>query len=110
MTELADRELKPPRSGAPLQGEALHALHQELGHSWQLTEGSQLEKEFRFKDFRQALDFVNRVGELAERVDHHPDIHLAWGRAKVSISSHSIGGLSEGDFIFAARCDRLADF
>ena len=66
-----------------------------------------LEKEYSFKDFREALAFTNRVGELAEAQGHHPDIYLAWGKVKLTIFTHKIGGLSEADFVFAAKADRL---
>ena len=62
-----------------------------------------LEREFRFKDFRAALDFTVRVGELAEQQGHHPDIYLAWGKVKLTIWTHKIDGLTESDFIFAAK-------
>ncbi len=64
-----------------------------------------LEKEYRFKDFRAALAFTNRVGEVAEAQGHHPDIHLSWGKAKLIIWTHKIDGLTESDFIFAAKTD-----
>ncbi len=65
-----------------------------------------LEKVFRFKNFREALDFTWHIGELAEQQDHHPDIHLAWGEVKVTIWTHKIDGLTESDFIFAAKVDQ----
>src|SRR5258707_96949 len=68
--------------------------------------GSRLEKEYRFPDFRQALAFVNRVGEIAEEEGHHPDFELGWGRVKLALWTHSIGGLSENDCILAAKADR----
>ncbi len=109
MSELARRELKPPRKGAaPLKGDKLNAIREQLGGDWQIIDEHHLEKTFKFTDFQQALDFTNAVGELAESVDHHPEICLTWGKAKITIWTHSIGGLSEADFIFAARCDQLA--
>src|SRR3990172_4526217 len=98
MSELAGRELRPPRGGGvePLKGA-----------EWQLIDERHLEKQYRFKNFQEALDFVNRVGELAESVDHHPDLCLGWGKATITIWTHSIRGLSEADFVFAARADRL---
>ena len=107
MRPLAKRELKPPRSGEPLVGVDLLALFQELGSGWELIEDHHLEKEFRFPDFQSALDFTVRVGGLAESVDHHPEICLTWGKARITIWTHSIGGLSEADFIFAARAEQL---
>lgn len=62
---------------------------------------------FRFKNFREALDFVNRVGELAEEQGHHPDISFGWGRVEVTVFTHKIDGLTESDFIFAAKVDTL---
>ena len=109
MNNLAQRELKPPRSkdAQPLQGDDLDQLYQELGVDWQLLDGHHLEKTYKFKDFMGALAFTNRVGQLAESVDHHPESCLTWGKATSTIWTHSIGGLSEADFIFAARTDLL---
>lgn len=83
----------------------------QLGAGWLLqhTDSDYLEKTYRFKNFREALDFVNRIGGLAEQVNHHPDIFLAWGRVTLSIWTHKIKGLSESDFVFAAKCDALTD-
>ena len=107
MSELAQRELKPPSGGQPLKGTQLQTLSHELGSGWQVVNEHHLEKEYRFNDFQQALDFTNKIGELAETVDHHPEICLTWGRVKITLWTHSIGGLSEADFVFAARVDRL---
>ena len=91
----------------PLKGEALGRLLAELGGGWQVVEEHHLEKLFTFRNFREALNFVNRVGELAEEQNHHPDIHLAWGKAKIEMWTHKIGGLTESDFVFAAKVDGL---
>ena len=66
-----------------------------------------MEREFKFKDFREALTFTNKVGELAEEQGHHPDIYLSWGKVKVTIWTHKIDGLTESDFVLAAKIDRL---
>ncbi len=66
-----------------------------------------LEKEYAFDDFRHALDFTNRVGELAERQGHHPDVYLAWGKVKLTLWTHKIDGLTESDFVFAAKAEEL---
>lgn len=110
MSALADRELKPPRGEGvePLKGQELEDMLAELKSDWQVADGQRLEKTFKFEDFRQALAFANKVGEMAEEVDHHPEICLTWGRASITIWTHSIGGLSEADFVFAARADRYA--
>ncbi|MBI3985627.1 MAG: 4a-hydroxytetrahydrobiopterin dehydratase [Lentisphaerae bacterium] len=107
-SDLAGRQCVPCAGGAqPLKGEALAALVASLGGDWQVMEERRLEKTFKFKDFKQALAFVNKVGELAEAQGHHPDILLAWGRAKITLWTHKIGGLSESDFVMAAKIDRL---
>jgi 4a-hydroxytetrahydrobiopterin dehydratase len=77
----------------------------DLDGDWQVVDDHHLEKEYRFKNFREALDFTNRVGELAESVGHHPDILLAWGRVKLTVWTHKIDGLFEADFVFAAKAD-----
>ena len=78
-----------------------------LGGGWQVVNEHHLEKEYKFKDFREALAFTNKIGELAEAQGHHPDIYLAWGKVKVTIWTHKIDGLTESDFVLAAKADRL---
>lgn len=91
----------------PLEGRALEALAEELGGGWRVVDGHHLEKEYRFPNFVTALAFVNRVGELAEAQDHHPDLLLAWGRVVVRIWTHKIDGLTNSDFVFAAKADAI---
>ncbi len=106
MSELAAKECIPCRGGVPpLKGKEIHTLQEKLGGGWKVVEEHHLEKEYPFKNFRQALDYTNRVGELAEAQGHHPDIYLAWGKVKLSIWTHKIDGLTESDFIFAAKSD-----
>ncbi len=107
MNELANRKLIPPRGdeNSPLKDPELSNFHDLLGNEWLIVNGHKLEKEYKFNDFQSALDFTNKVGELADEVDHHPEICLTWGKAKITIWTHSIGGLSEADFVFAARAD-----
>jgi 4a-hydroxytetrahydrobiopterin dehydratase len=111
MSQLASKQCVPCRGGVPpLRGEALGALHRELGGDaggWRVVDEHHLEKDYRFRDFREALDYVNRVGVMAEEQKHHPDLLLAWGRARITIWTHKIDGLTESDFVFAARCDAL---
>lgn len=108
VSELAAMECIPCKGGIPpLKGQAIEDLLQKLGGGWRVIDEHHLDKEYRFKNFRQALDFTNRVGELAESVGHHPDIYLAWGKVRLVIWTHKIGGLSESDFIFAAKADTL---
>ena len=104
------KECLPCKGGVPpLRGEELAELSEQLGGSWQVVDEHHLEKEYRFKDFRQALDFTNEVGEVAESQGHHPDIYLAWGKVKVDVWTHKIDGLTEADFIFAAKLEQLQD-
>jgi 4a-hydroxytetrahydrobiopterin dehydratase len=93
----------------PLRGEALAALARELGGGWRVVDAHHLEKEYRFPDFREALAFTNAVGGLAEEQGHHPDVHLAWGRVRLEIWTHHIKGLTESDFVLAAKADAIRD-
>ena len=107
---LNERTCIPCAGGVPpLAGEALNEFFGQLGDGWTLVAGHHLEKEYTFKDFQEALAFTNKVGELAEDQGHHPDLYLAWGRVKVSIWTHKIDGLTESDFIFAAKTDALSE-
>ena len=74
---------------------------------WKL-ETKSIERPFRFKDFRQAMAFVNKVADAAERRDHHPDIFISWNKVTLTLSTHKIGGLSRVDFDLAAEIDGLA--
>ena len=104
---LADRPIKPLPKGSPaLAGGALAALVTELGNGWDPA-GGKLRKTFTFEDFRSALRFVDQVGAMADEVDHHPDVELSWGKATIQIWTHTVGGLAEIDFVFAARCERI---
>jgi 4a-hydroxytetrahydrobiopterin dehydratase len=104
---LADKHCVPCRGGVPpLAGEELHKLASQV-KDWRVVDGHHLEKSFAFPDFQTALAFVNRVGAIAEEEGHHPDVHLAWGKVGVTTWTHSIDGLSESDFILAAKIDRL---
>jgi 4a-hydroxytetrahydrobiopterin dehydratase len=87
-------------------GEELRRLHAELGGGWQVIDEHHLTKRYAFENFREALDFTNRVGELAEEQGHHPDILLAWGKVEITVWTHKIDGLTESDFIFAAKADQ----
>lgn len=107
--DLASRECIPCKGGVPpLEGAALQALAAQLENGWTVVAGHHIEKEYAFRNFRDALAFTNRVGELAESVRHHPDIFLAWGRVKLQVWTHKIDGLTESDFVFAAKADTLA--
>lgn len=107
MTELAAKTCVACRSDTPpLKGPELQELRDQLP-GWEVVEEHHLRREFRFKNFKEALDFVNRVGEVAEEQGHHPDISFGWGSAEVTVFTHKIDGLTESDFIFAAKVDTL---
>lgn len=107
MSELTAKNCVPCKGGVPpLRGEALAGLLRRLS-GWRAEREHHLTKEYKFPDFLSALNFVNRVGELAEAQGHHPDIHLSWGRVGVDIWTHAIDGLTENDFILAAKIDTL---
>jgi len=90
----------------PLKGEALQAMQKQV-ESWNVVEEHHLFKGFKFPDFRKALDFVNRVGTIAEEQGHHPVITFTWGKADITIYTHKINGLTESDFILAAKIDTI---
>ncbi len=107
MNDLADGVCIPCRGGVPpLKGDELLSYKEKLDNNWELIEEHHLEKEYLFKNFRKALDFTIKIGELAENQSHHPDIYLAWGKVKLTIWTHKIDGLTESDFIFAAKADK----
>jgi 4a-hydroxytetrahydrobiopterin dehydratase len=107
MAELSERQCVPCRGGVPpLKGDEIKGfLHQLYG--WQVVNEHHLLKTYQFKDFRESLNFVNRIGELAEEQGHHPDICFGWGKAEVKIWTHKIDGLTESDFVLAAKIDKL---
>jgi 4a-hydroxytetrahydrobiopterin dehydratase len=105
---LASMECVPCRGGIPpLTHEEIAPYLVDLGNDWEVVDDHHLTKEFRFTNFREALDFTNRVGALAEDVGHHPDIELSWGRVRLTVFTHKIGGLHEADFVFAAKADAV---
>lgn len=107
---LADRTCGPCKGGTPpLSREEAEKLRSEVPR-WTLSEAAdRLRREFRFKDFRRAMKFVDAVAEVAEEQGHHPDLHIHYNRVLVEIWTHKIGGLHENDFILAAKIDRLAN-
>jgi 4a-hydroxytetrahydrobiopterin dehydratase len=107
MSELASKTCVPCRGGvSPLKGQDLANLQKQVP-LWQVVNEHHVTREFTFPDFRKALDFVNRVGEVAEEQGHHPNILLTWGRAEVTLWTHKIDGLTESDFIMAAKIEKL---
>lgn len=107
MSDLAKKHCTPCRGGVPpLSGEALEPFERGLPF-WKVIEEHHIEKSFLFRDFVTALDFVVRIGQVAEQEGHHPDLCLSWGKVDVKIYTHKIRGLSENDFILAAKIDEL---
>ena len=107
MSDLASKNCVPCKGGVPpLKGEQLHALSHQLPN-WKVVNEHHITRAFSFSDFKQALDFVNRVGDVAEEQGHHPDILLKWGKVEITIWTHKIDGLTESDFILAAKIDSL---
>ena len=109
MPGLADRQCVPCKGGVPpLTAPEIAPLLAQL-EGWQVVDAHHLEKTYRLANFAQALELVNRIGAIAEEQNHHPDLSLAWGRVGVKIWTHKINGLTESDFVFAAKCDRACE-
>jgi 4a-hydroxytetrahydrobiopterin dehydratase len=108
MSDLAQKECVPCKGGVPpLKGDEITRLAEQLGEGWRVIDQHHLEREFKFPNFRTALEFTNRVGDLADQQNHHPDIYLSWGKAKLTMWTHKIDGLTESDFVFAAKVNKL---
>jgi 4a-hydroxytetrahydrobiopterin dehydratase len=107
MSQLASKQCVPCRGGVPpLTGEEIKPLLGQL-QEWEVIDEHHLRKMYRFSNFRESLAFVNKVGELAEDQGHHPDICFGWGQAEITIWTHKINGLTESDFILAAKIDEI---
>ncbi len=110
MPTLADRNCVPCKGGVPpLKGEELEKIRKQLTEpeKWKINGEHHLLRSFKFPDFKSALAFVNRVGAIAEEQGHHPDINLAWGKVEITIWTHAIDGLTESDFILAAKIEQI---
>lgn len=106
--ELSNKHCQPCKGGIlPLQGEPLAKLHRQLNADWKVINEHHLERDYIFKNFMEALDFTNKAGEIAEQEGHHPDITLSYGKVKIQLWTHKINGLSESDFILAAKYDKI---
>lgn len=107
---LAQQECKPCKGGVPpLHGEELRELQEKLGSGWKVVDEHHLEKEFKFDNYEGAVGFTNKVADIAKQQNHHPDILLTYGKVKVTIYSHKIDGLTESDFIFAAKAEEASE-
>jgi 4a-hydroxytetrahydrobiopterin dehydratase len=113
MASLAAKNCVPCRGGAtPLKGRHLTEIHQQLADPadparWNIVAEHHLVRSYKFPDFKSALAFVNRVGAIAEEQGHHPDILLGWGKVEITTWTHAVDGLTESDFILAAKIDQL---
>lgn len=108
MSELSEMTCEPCRGGVPpLTKPEIENYMSQLGGNWKVVDDHHLEKSFAFGDFAEALAFTNRVGELAEAQGHHPDVHLSWGKVGITLWTHKIDGLSQADFVLAAKIDDL---
>ena len=104
---LSEKECIPCRGGVPpLEPEAVANYLKQLD-GWSVVENHHLTKSYKLSDFKEALALVNQIGALAEAQQHHPDLYLAWGKVRVDLWTHKIDGLTESDFVFAAKCDAL---
>ena len=107
---LADRKCVPCHGGVPsLKGDGLTEIHRQLAKpaQWKIVNEHHIVRTCKFPDFKSALAFVNRVGELAEEQGHHPDILLGWGKVEITLWTHAVDGLTESDFILAAKIDQF---
>jgi 4a-hydroxytetrahydrobiopterin dehydratase len=117
MSGLSQKHCVPCRGGVPpLDDASIEPLLAQLGPSWRVVERDTakhtcvktLRRDYRFENFAQAMHAALLVGELAEEQQHHPDLHIGWGSLSVELWTHKIGGLTESDFIFAAKCEDLS--
>lgn len=106
---LVEQKCVPCEGGMPpLTIQEAETLMKDI-HGWELSDGAkQIEKKFTFKNFKEALAFANKVGEIAESEGHHPEIEIGWGKVEIELSTHAIGGLSVNDFIVAAKIDTIS--
>lgn len=106
-SDLASRRCLPCEGGVPpLAGEELESYARQLPE-WKVVRGHHISRSFSFPDFQSALDFVQQIGQLAEREGHHPELVLRWGMVQVNLWTHKIDGLAEADFVLAAKIEQL---
>ena len=108
MIDFAARQCKPLKNDSSLEIEAATSYKQHIHQDWQLDDNTKsIQRQFKFKNFHDTMTFVNAVAWIAHQQDHHPDLNVGYNRCTVHYSTHSAGGLSENDFICAARIDAL---
>lgn len=109
MSDLLSKQCIPCSIGAiPLNEDDIKDFMQDLKEGWKVLDNIKIQKTYKFKDFKEALDFTNKVGSLAEEQGHHPDIALSWGKVVITLWTHKIKGLNENDFIMAAKIDEIS--
>lgn len=107
--DLAQKKCVPCEIGTlPLNPSEYEPLLKQLKLDWQVIDQKKITQEFKFKDFVEAMQFVNKVAELAENEGHHPDIYIYYNKVKIELITHNIKGLSENDFVVAAKIEKLA--
>ena len=105
---LADKKCVPCEGGIPaIEGADIENYTNQLKTKWDVVDGKMIRREFTFPDFSAAMDFANRIAAIAEEEGHHPDLYISWGMVVVTLFTHAIGGLSENDFIVAAKINDL---
>ncbi len=108
MNDLSEQKCEPCSGDIPpMEKDEWSEMKDELEDGWKVVNGHHLEREFKFNDFEEALEFVNRVGEIAEKEGHHPNICFTWGQARIKIFTHKIDGLHENDFILASKIEEI---
>ncbi len=106
--DLRDKTCVPCEGGTPpLENAVVRRYLEELGGGWILADGKKIKKEFSFKNFLQAMAFVDQVADVAKSEGHHPDIHIFYNKVVLELTTHAIGGLSENDFIVASKIDAM---
>ena len=109
MSDLASKKCIPCEGGVePLKLNQAEEYLKQINRGWKIVEGKRIEREFKFKNFKEALEFVNKVGEIAEAEGHHPVVEFSWGWVRLKLWTHAIGGLFDNDFILAAKIDRIS--
>ena len=107
--ELKNKKCIPCEGGIPaLTQSEITEFKKQIHSSWKVEENKKLSNEYFFVNFRHTMSFVNKIAELAEEEGHHPDLHVSYGKIVVEILTHAINGLSENDFILAAKIDNLS--
>jgi 4a-hydroxytetrahydrobiopterin dehydratase len=106
--KLTEKKCKPCEGGIPpLNTNEINAYREQIHHDWRVIDEEKISRNFRFINFKQTMSFVNKVAQLAEEEGHHPDLHVGYGTCTIDLWTHAIKGLSENDFILAAKIDEL---